>query len=198
MQQRYSLSDLGRMDGLPSRQTLTDYVNDYEAEYGENSFTSRAHKAPGGAKAYDLKDINELLAFKGYSPIEPPQPVSVSVVDEREQKLNISGFGDESTFNTGSILSLQDASQLDTFYQQARGVVATLSATIKAASQTQRQEWLTRGQEAARLDSELEELKLVLVQAQTESSILTALDMERLNRAMDTKAKIDGLRQRQS
>lgn len=81
--EQYTLSDLGRMDGLPSRQTISGWVQEYERDNGPGSFTDHGCSAPGGRKTYPLEVINRLLAYKGYKPLEPQASVcEVEFVEE--------------------------------------------------------------------------------------------------------------------
>jgi len=162
---RYSISDLGRMDNLPNRTTISGWVSEYEDIYGDNSFRSRGHKAPGGAVTYDVDDINELLRFKGYEPLSTPRPV-VEVVDEPEDG-EIVSMPDDIVFNPSKVLGYKGGVVISAEAFEAISTIAVVATdVVKSATANRVEETLNLAREQRKASRALQQLKESLLLAE--------------------------------
>jgi hypothetical protein len=181
------------MDHLPNRTTISGWVSDYEDTYGDNSFRDRGHKAPGGAVTYDLEDINELLRFKGYEPLQPPQP-KVEVVYEPQEGAAVPMPGDI-VFNPSQMLGITNgvSISIETFDAIAE-IFEVAKNVVDSTAQNNDEQFLAFSRSKRNAERRLNEYKEAKIVATVRAHTTELLKKQILEEAIEISNEVNALK----
>jgi hypothetical protein len=143
-------------------------------------------------------EAQRFLAVEYGIDLDAAADVEVVVDDDAPAgEITISAWGQDIEFNGAEIVGLTNGTCAHiTAINQIGSVASQLRQGIERIRQQAQTEYLEVSAAARDQEAELDELNHAITQARAESTVLEAIKQDRLNQALDAKARLENLRKK--